>query len=109
MCEVNHNDSLIYFLAYILNLIKIDAVCIDTVELLLSILLIQNLTLHPPKPCEYFDMIEGTSIDELIIIMLSCLEMNIDEYIDVYNALFDRVFQKKAASRFNKRTCAEEI
>ncbi len=49
----------------------------------------------PPKPCEYFDMIEETSIDELTVIMLSRLEMNIDECFDAYVALFDRVFQKK--------------
>ena len=49
----------------------------------------------PPKSCEYFDMIEETSIGEFIVIMLSRFEMNIDECIDVYIALFDRVFQKK--------------
>ena len=47
------------------------------------------------KSCEYFDMIEETSIDELIAIMLDRLEMNIDECIDAYIALFDQVFQKK--------------
>jgi patatin-like phospholipase/acyl hydrolase len=48
-----------------------------------------------PKSCEYFDMIGGTSTGELIVIMLGRLEMNIDECIDAYVALFDRVFQKK--------------
>ena len=49
----------------------------------------------PPKPCEYFDMIGGTSTGGLIAIMLGRLEMNIDECIDAYVALFDQVFQKK--------------
>ena len=49
----------------------------------------------PPKPCEYFDMIGGTSTDGLIAIMLNRLEMNIDECIDAYVALFDQEFQKK--------------
>lgn len=49
----------------------------------------------PPKPCEYFDMIGGTSTGGLIAIMLGRLEMNIDECIDAYVALFDRVFRKK--------------
>ena len=47
------------------------------------------------KPCEYFDMIEETSIGELIVIMLNRLEMNIDECIDIYVALFDQMFRKK--------------
>lgn len=49
----------------------------------------------PPKPCEYFDMIGGTSTGGLIAIMLGRLEMNIDECIDAYVTLFDRVFRKK--------------
>ncbi len=46
----------------------------------------------PPKPCEYFNMIGGTSTGGLIAIMLGRLEMNID---DAYVALFDRLFRKK--------------
>lgn len=49
----------------------------------------------PPKPCEYFDMIGGTSTGGLIAIMLGRLEMNIDDCINAYVALFDRVFRKK--------------
>jgi patatin-like phospholipase/acyl hydrolase len=47
------------------------------------------------KSCEYFDMMRETSTDELIAIMLDRLEMNIDECIDAYVALFDQVFRKK--------------
>ncbi len=49
----------------------------------------------PPKPCEYFNIIGGTSTGGLITIMLGRLEMNIDECIDAYVALFDRLFRKK--------------
>ncbi|MCJ1468429.1 hypothetical protein MMC07_007057 [Pseudocyphellaria aurata] len=49
----------------------------------------------PPKPCEYFDMIGGTSTGGLIAIMLGRLEMTIDECIDAYVDMFDRLFQKR--------------
>ncbi|KAI1622064.1 hypothetical protein EDD37DRAFT_684068 [Exophiala viscosa] len=51
---------------------------------------------HPPKPCEYFDMIGGTRTGGLIAIMLGRLEMTIDECIEAYTSLADKVFQKKA-------------
>ncbi|OCL05393.1 FabD/lysophospholipase-like protein [Glonium stellatum] len=49
----------------------------------------------PPKPCDYFDMIGGTSTGGLIAIMLGRLRMSIDECIVAYLSLSDRVFQKK--------------
>ncbi|EON65801.1 hypothetical protein W97_05040 [Coniosporium apollinis CBS 100218] len=49
----------------------------------------------PPKPCEYFDMIGGTSTGGLIAIMLGRLRMGINECIDAYLSLSDRVFRKK--------------
>ncbi|KAJ9664647.1 hypothetical protein H2201_005161 [Coniosporium apollinis] len=49
----------------------------------------------PPKPCEYFDMIGGTSTGGLIAIMLGRLRLSIDECIDAYLSLSDRVFRKK--------------
>ncbi|KAK5246710.1 hypothetical protein LTR20_007356 [Exophiala xenobiotica] len=51
---------------------------------------------NPPKPCEYFDMIGGTSTGGLIAIMLGRLEMTIDECIDAYLLLSNKIFQKKA-------------
>ncbi|KAF2812175.1 FabD/lysophospholipase-like protein [Mytilinidion resinicola] len=49
----------------------------------------------PPKPCDYFDMIGGTSTGGLIAIMLGRLRMSVGESIDAYLALSDRIFQKK--------------
>jgi patatin-like phospholipase/acyl hydrolase len=49
----------------------------------------------PPKPCDYFDMIGGTSTGGLIAIMLGRLRMTIDKCINAYLSLSDRVFQKK--------------
>ncbi|KAI9888492.1 MAG: hypothetical protein M1814_006883 [Vezdaea aestivalis] len=58
--------------------------------------LMENINLDaPPKPCEYFDMIGGTSTGGLMAIMLGRLEMDIDQCIEAYIALSDRVFRKK--------------
>ncbi|KAK4983550.1 hypothetical protein LTR50_007158 [Elasticomyces elasticus] len=48
----------------------------------------------PPKPCDYFDMIGGTSTGGLIAIMLGRLRMSVGECIDAYLSLSDRIFQK---------------
>jgi patatin-like phospholipase/acyl hydrolase len=50
----------------------------------------------PPKPCNYFDMIGGTSTGGLIAIMLGRLQMTLDECIEAYTSLSDSVFEKKA-------------
>ena len=50
----------------------------------------------PPKPCDYFDMIGGTSTGGLIAIMLGRLRMTVDECIDAYTTLSDSVFEKKS-------------
>jgi patatin-like phospholipase/acyl hydrolase len=50
----------------------------------------------PPKPCDYFDMIGGTSTGGLIAVMLGRLRMTIDECIDAYTTLSDKVFEKKS-------------
>lgn len=49
---------------------------------------------NPPKPCDYFDMICGTSTGGLIAIMLGRLEMNVDDCIREYQQLSSRVFTK---------------
>ncbi|KAI8935807.1 hypothetical protein NX059_007324 [Plenodomus lindquistii] len=48
----------------------------------------------PPKPCEYFDMIGGTSTGGLIAIMLGRLKMSVADCIEAYLSLSDRVFRK---------------
>ncbi|CAK7223200.1 hypothetical protein SBRCBS47491_005129 [Sporothrix bragantina] len=50
----------------------------------------------PPRPCEYFDMIGGTSTGGLIAIMLGRLRMTVDECIEAYTSLSDKVFEKKS-------------
>lgn len=48
-----------------------------------------------PKPCDYFDMICGTSTGGLIAIMLGRLEMTVDQCIEAYIRLMDVVFDPK--------------
>ena len=50
----------------------------------------------PPKPYDYFDMISGTSTGGLIAIILGRLRITVDEYIDAYTTLSDKVFEKKS-------------
>lgn len=50
----------------------------------------------PPKPCDYFDMIGGTSAGGLIAVMLGRLEMTVDACINAYSELSSKVLEKKA-------------
>jgi patatin-like phospholipase/acyl hydrolase len=55
---------------------------------------------HPPKPCEYFDLIGGTSTGGLIAIMLGRLKMDIEDCITAYLQISRDVFQP-TKKRFN--------
>ncbi|RDW65916.1 uncharacterized protein DSM5745_09655 [Aspergillus mulundensis] len=48
---------------------------------------------NPPSPCDYFDLIGGTSTGGLIAIMLGRLHMTIDECRAAYRDLSDEAFQ----------------
>jgi len=48
----------------------------------------------PPRPCDYFDMIGGTSTGGLITIMLGRLHLSVDECIDEYKKLSPEIFTK---------------
>jgi patatin-like phospholipase/acyl hydrolase len=50
---------------------------------------------QPPKPCDYFDLIGGTSTGGLIAIMLGRLKMDIEECINAYIQISKDVFQPK--------------
>lgn len=45
-----------------------------------------------PRPCEYFDLIGGTSTGGLVAIMLGRLRMTIDECIEVFQHISEAVF-----------------
>ncbi|KAF1850391.1 uncharacterized protein K460DRAFT_382125 [Cucurbitaria berberidis CBS 394.84] len=72
----------------------------------------------PPKPCEYFDMIGGTSTGGLIAIMLGRLRMSVADSIAAYLTLSDRVFRKtrhrvtvrgKVQGRFDSEELARAV
>lgn len=50
---------------------------------------------NPPKPCEYFDLIGGTSTGGLIAIMLGRLQMTTEECKEAYRNLSARAFNYK--------------
>ncbi|KAH7110106.1 acyl transferase/acyl hydrolase/lysophospholipase [Dendryphion nanum] len=58
-----------------------------------------GLKLQPPKPdlkpCEYFDLIGGTSTGGIIALMLGRLRMSVQECIDEYTALSRHIFKRK--------------
>jgi len=47
---------------------------------------------NPPMPCDYFDMIGGTSTGGLIAIMLGRLRMSVDDCISTYQDMMEDVF-----------------
>jgi patatin-like phospholipase/acyl hydrolase len=49
----------------------------------------------PPRPCEYFDMIGGTSTGGLIAIMLGRLRMDVASCIAAYTEMSDKIFRKQ--------------
>lgn len=50
---------------------------------------------NPPKPCDYFDLIGGTSTGGLIAIMLGRLKMDIEDCIKAYLKISQAVFQPR--------------
>ncbi|KAI3320294.1 FabD/lysophospholipase-like protein [Xylariaceae sp. AK1471] len=50
---------------------------------------------NPPKPCDYFDLIGGTSTGGIIALMLGRLRMNVQECIDKYIELSSAAFTPK--------------
>lgn len=58
--------------------------------------LMENISpTNPPKPCEYFDMICGTSTGGLIAIMLGRLRLSVKECIEEYRKLSPLIFIKR--------------
>ncbi|KAL2415078.1 hypothetical protein ABEF94_008442 [Exophiala dermatitidis] len=70
--------------------------------------------MNPPreqlKPCEYFDLIGGTSTGGIIAIMLGRLRMSVDECIHEYERLSKAVFgqRKKGSPEIFSATALEE-
>lgn len=50
---------------------------------------------QPPKPCEFFDMIGGTSTGGIIAIMLGRMKMDVEQCMQAYTDLADEVFLPK--------------
>jgi hypothetical protein len=73
---------------------------------------------QPPKPCDYFDIIGGTSTGGLIAIMLGRLQMSVDECIADYQEISSTVFTKvrhrlswkgQTQGRFDEEVLAEKV
>ncbi|KAG8896301.1 hypothetical protein FRC01_011900, partial [Tulasnella sp. 417] len=64
---------------------------------LISLLILDRIMKRLPdpnaKPCDYFDVIGGTSTGGLIAIMLGRLRMSVQECIEAYENLARRIFQ----------------
>lgn len=93
-----------------LNLLSLDG---GGVRGLSSLYVLQKLMEQinpddPPKPCDYFDMIGGTSTGGLIAIMLGRLGMTVQECIDSYMTISDTVFVKKTSMPVSFRGRVQE-
>jgi patatin-like phospholipase/acyl hydrolase len=56
---------------------------------------------QPPRPCEYFDIIAGTSTGGLIAIMLGTLRMSIGDAIKSYMDFAPKIFPKEGFASGN--------
>lgn len=73
----------------------------------------------PPKPCDYFDMIGGTSTGGLIALMLGRMRLSVDDCIAAYTDLSPKIFTKihhrvklsngKSQGRFNHEALEKGI
>ena len=48
----------------------------------------------PPKPCEIFDLICGTSTGGIVALLLGRLQMTVQEAIDIYCDVSEKIFGK---------------
>ncbi|KAI3322944.1 hypothetical protein HD806DRAFT_545036 [Xylariaceae sp. AK1471] len=80
-----------------LRLLSLDGGGIRGLASLIILKHLMQLVNHdnPPKPCEYFDLIGGTSTGGLIAIMLGRLQMGVDECIRKYLDVSSAAFQPK--------------
>jgi patatin-like phospholipase/acyl hydrolase len=81
------------------------------VEKLMVKLQEQQKAANPPKPCEVFDMICGTSTGGIIALMLGRLRMSVQEAQDQYRVISKQVFgrPKKRAGKGGDRFFATEL
>ncbi|KAK0436178.1 acyl transferase/acyl hydrolase/lysophospholipase, partial [Desarmillaria tabescens] len=68
-------------------------------EIMRCIQIHQNLP-QTPKPCEYFDLIGGTSTRGLIAIMLGRLKMSTEDALQSYNRISSAVFSTENRKPF---------
>jgi len=70
-------------------------------EQLMSLVNAEAKNESPLKPCEYFDMIGGTSTGGIIAVMLGRLRMSVRDCIDAYLRMSDSVFKKDITIPFD--------
>jgi patatin-like phospholipase/acyl hydrolase len=70
----------------------------------------QSKAAEPPKPCDVFDLICGTSSGGIIALMLGHLRMSVQEVKDQYCVIAERVFghTKKGFGKGRDRFSAEK-
>jgi len=61
------------------------------------------------QPCDFFDLIVGTSTGGIIALMLGRLRMSIEECIQAYSALGEMIFGKKQGWPHEERFNAERL
>ena len=61
------------------------------------------------KPCDFFDLIAGTSTGGIIALMLGRLRMSIEDCIQVYSRLGEKVFGQQQSPPHRERFDAQKL
>ncbi|KAI4524514.1 FabD/lysophospholipase-like protein [Schizophyllum commune Loenen D] len=69
---------------------------------------VERMSQHPGRPCEYFDIIAGSGTGGFIALLLGRLRLKMDDAIECYARVVERVFLRTKAGKF-RDTPLEEV
>ncbi|KAL1734813.1 acyl transferase/acyl hydrolase/lysophospholipase [Schizophyllum commune] len=70
---------------------------------------VDHLVQQPGLPCEYFDLIAGSGTGGLIALLLGRLRLNMDDAIECYTRVVERVFMRTKAGKFRDAALEEVL
>ncbi|KAL1721871.1 acyl transferase/acyl hydrolase/lysophospholipase [Schizophyllum commune] len=70
---------------------------------------VDQLLQQPGLPCEYFDIIAGSGTGGFIALLLGRLRLNMDDAIECYTRVVERVFMRTKAGKFRDAALEEVL